>query len=238
MPFDCHGHPILLPAELECGFTAAKSIVHFHEVIAKLEPALKQICPHARHLPYRDDFIISDFVTFISRKSPKGKAYWELYDDGPRKYPFAHWLLISFMAHLQRPETKAKLKRRAQAIDTQLRKTRAAGRKRFNEVLNDPKGYKTRAPSLPPSAEPTPTAIIDDAKERARQIIQEAEKRAHKILAEAARSRAQTAATPSAGNPSQPVKETIQLMPLNLNPEGPSEPMIGWIRHDLRRGSQ
>jgi len=128
--------------------------------------------------------------------------------------------------------------RRAQAIDTQLRKTRAAGRKRFNEVLNDPKGYKTRAPSLPPSAEPTPTAIIDDAKERARQIIQEAEKRAHKILAEAARSRAQTAATPSAGNPSQPVKETIQLMPLNLNPEGPSEPMIGWIRHDLRRGSQ
>ena len=87
MPFDCHGHPITLPAELDCCFTAPPSFIHFHEVIEQLDPALKQICTHAR-LPYRDDVIIRNFVNFISRKSPKSdKRYWELYDDGPRKYP-------------------------------------------------------------------------------------------------------------------------------------------------------
>jgi hypothetical protein len=152
MPFDCHGHPITLPAELDCCFTAPPSFIHFHEVIEQLEPALKQICIHVR-LPYRDDFIIRNFVNFISRKSPKsGKRYWELYDDGPRKYPFAHWVLICFIAHCRRPETKAKLKRQAQAIDTKLKADRAAARKR----AHDPHEWNWNPP--PPSA-PGPSRL-------------------------------------------------------------------------------
>lgn len=205
MPFDCHGHPITLPAELDCCFTAPPSFVHFHEVIEHLNPALKQICTHVR-LPYRDDFIIRDFVNFISRKSPKsGKCYWELYDDGPRKYPFAHWVLICFMAHCRRPQTKAKLKRQAQAIDTKLKTDRAAARKRAREY--DPHEWNWKPPPLSapdPSAPSSPQVIIEEAKARAKKIIEEAQ-------AEAVRIRAKAPATHPAGNASQFIQETIFL---------------------------
>jgi len=71
------------PGRTDGCFTQPKSIYDFHEVIGKLEPALKQICTHASRLPYAAHFIIQDFVTFFSRKSPKGEAYWECYEDGP-----------------------------------------------------------------------------------------------------------------------------------------------------------
>jgi hypothetical protein len=212
MPFDCHGHPITLPAELDCCFTAPPSFIHFHEVIEKLEPALKQICIHVR-LPYRDDFIIRNFVNFISRKSPKsGKRYWELYDDGPRKHPFAHWVLICFMAHCRRPETKAKLKRQAQAIDTKLKADRAAARKRAREFINDPHewNWKPPPPSAPgPSAPSSPRVIIEEAKARAKKIIEEAQ-------AEAVRIRANAQPTHSASDSGQFANEPIFL---HLYPE-------------------
>jgi len=210
MPFDCHGHPITLPAELDCCFTAPPSFIHFHEVIEKLEPALKQICIHVR-LPYRDDFIIRNFVNFISRKSPKsGKRYWELYDDGPRKHPFAHWVLICFMAHCRRPETKAKLKRQAQAIDTKLKADRAAARKRAREYDPHEWNWNPPPPSAPgPSAPSSPRVIIEEAKARAKKIIEEAQ-------AEAVRIRANAQPTHSASDSGQFANEPIFL---HLYPE-------------------
>jgi hypothetical protein len=43
MTFDCHGHPIILPAELDGVFTQPPTFVHFHEAMELLEPAFKEI---------------------------------------------------------------------------------------------------------------------------------------------------------------------------------------------------
>ncbi len=128
MTFDCHGQPIILPADLDGVFTQPPTFIHLHEVMEQLDPALKEIVTIVRQEgptkylgTYNADFIIRDYIIFISRKAHSGKSYWECYVDGPRKYPFAHWVLICFMAYLKRPETKKKLQQRRQAIDTQLK---------------------------------------------------------------------------------------------------------------------
>ena len=92
---------------------------------------------------YNADFIIRDYITFISRKAPSGKCYWEGYEDGPRKYSFIHCQCSGFMAYLARPETKAQLKRRAQEIDARSKARLAAGRKKDAQVRADPHGYRT-----------------------------------------------------------------------------------------------
>jgi hypothetical protein len=115
------------------------------------------------------------------------------------------------MAYLARPETKAKLKRLQQAIDAQLRATRAAGRKRHREFLDDPHERKWKPP--PPSAlgEQTPRAIIEEAQGRARKIIEEAQAEARRIKANAHR---------PAPDPGQFANPTIFL---NLNDEDDTE---------------
>jgi hypothetical protein len=150
MPFDCHGHPIILPAELDGVFTQPPTFIHFHEVIEQLEPAFKEIVTilrqegPTRYLGnYNEAWIIRDYITFISRKAPSGKCYWEGYNDGPRKYSFVHRQCSGFMAYLARPETKKKLKQRAQEIDARSMARLAAGRKKHAAVAADPKGYRT-----------------------------------------------------------------------------------------------
>jgi hypothetical protein len=82
MSFDCHGQPILLPAALDGVFTQPPSFIHFHEVMEQLEPALKEIFTLVSHSSYgrylrryAADFVIQDYVIFISRRTPAGKSY-------------------------------------------------------------------------------------------------------------------------------------------------------------------
>jgi hypothetical protein len=63
----------------------------------QLEPALKEIFTLVSHTQYgrylrryAADFVIQDYINFISRRNPAGKSYWEGYNDGPRKHSFAH----------------------------------------------------------------------------------------------------------------------------------------------------
>jgi hypothetical protein len=51
-----------------------------------------EFTPHdGRYLRrYAADFVIHDYINFISRRNPAGKSYWEGYNDGPRKHSFAH----------------------------------------------------------------------------------------------------------------------------------------------------
>ena len=93
---------------------------------------------------YNADFIIRDYITFISRKAPSGKCYWEGYEDGPRKYSFIHCQCSGFMAYLARPETKAQLKRRAQEIDARSKARLAARRKNYEKFIADPKATEPR----------------------------------------------------------------------------------------------
>ena len=197
MPFDCHGHPIILPAELDGVFTQPPTFIHFHEAMELLEPAFKEIVTilrqegPTRYLGnYNDDFIIRDYITFISRKAPSGKCYWQGYEDGPRKYSFAHCQCSGFMAYLARPETKAKLKQRVQALEAQLKADHAAGRKRARAVMDDPKGYRTTARQ---DATSTAEFIIEDAERRARKTLEEAHRRGIEIIRQARR-----------GNPGRP----------------------------------
>jgi hypothetical protein len=166
MSFDCHGQPIALPADLGTVFIQPKSIHDFHFVLQRVDPALKEIFTLVSHSQYGHylrryaaDFVIQDFIIFISRKAPSGKAYWECYVDGPRKYPFAHWVCCCFMAYLKRPETKAQLQRRRQAIDTR----EAAGRKPAQAFINDPKGYWTPPTTAPTSSGPEQTPRATEA---------------------------------------------------------------------------
>jgi hypothetical protein len=85
--------PIILPAELDGVFTQPPTFIHFHEVMEQLEPAFKEIVTilrqegPTRYLGnYNADFIIRDYITFISRKAPSGKSFWAGYDDGPRPW--------------------------------------------------------------------------------------------------------------------------------------------------------
>ena len=197
MPFDCHGHPIILPAELDGVFTQPPTVIHFHETMELLEPAFKEMVTilrqegPTRYLSnYNADFIIRDYITFISRKAPSGKCYWEGYEDGPRKYSFAHCQCSGFMAYLARPETKAQLKRRAQEIDARSKAKLAAGRKRARAVMDDPKGYRTTARQ---DATSTAEFIIADAERRARKTLEEAHRRGIEIIRQARR-----------GNPGRP----------------------------------
>ena len=197
MPFDCHGHPIILPAELDGVFTQPPTLIHFHEVMEQVEPALKEFVTilrqegPTRYLGnYNADFIIRDYISFISRKAPSGKSYWEGYGDGPRKYSFAHCQCSGFMAYLARPETKAQLKRRAQEIDARSKARLAAGRKKDAQVRADPHGYRTTPTQ---AAESTAEFIIEDAERRARKTLEEAHRRGIEIIRQARR-----------GNPGRP----------------------------------
>jgi len=197
MPFDCHGHPIILAAELDGVFTQPPTFIHFHETMELLEPAFKEIVTilrqegPTRYLGnYNADFIIRDYIIFISRRAPSGKCYWEGYEDGPRKYSFAHCQCSGFMAYLARPETKAQLKRRAQALEAQLKADHAAGRKRARAIMDDPKGYRTTARQ---DATSTAEFIIADAERRARKTLEEAHRRGIEIIRQARR-----------GNPGRP----------------------------------
>jgi|HubBroStandDraft_6_1064221.scaffolds.fasta_scaffold386739_2 hypothetical protein len=163
MSFDCHGQPIALPADLDGVFAQPPSFIHFHEVMERLGPALKEIFTLVSHSPdglylrrYAADFVIQDYVTFISRKAPSGKRYWENYNAGPRKFSFAHVMCTGFMAYLARPATQAKLQRLQQAQDARL----AA------------------------ATQPTPTeaAMTNAAKETCRRMIEETQNRADIIL--------------------------------------------------------
>jgi hypothetical protein len=127
MPFDCHGQPIALPANLDGVFTQPPSFIHLHEVMEQLEPALKEIFTLVSHTSYgrylrryAADFVIHDYINFISRRNPAGKSYWEGYNDGPRKHSFAHCQCSGFMAYLAQPATQAKLQRLQQAQDARL----------------------------------------------------------------------------------------------------------------------
>jgi hypothetical protein len=127
MSFDCHGQPIALPAALDSVFTQPPSFIHFREVMEQLGPALKEIFTLVSHSPYGHylrryaaDFVIQDYINFISRRAPSGKCYWEGYNDGPRKFSFVHCQCSGFMAYLARPETEAKLQRLQQAQDARL----------------------------------------------------------------------------------------------------------------------
>jgi hypothetical protein len=67
MTFDCHGHPIILPAELDGVFTQPPTFVHFHEAMELLEPAFKEIVtilrqegPTRHSGNYNAHFIIRD----------------------------------------------------------------------------------------------------------------------------------------------------------------------------------
>jgi hypothetical protein len=97
MSFDCHGQPIALPANLDGVFAQPPSFIHLHGVMEQLEPALKEIFTLVSHTSYgrylrryAADFVIQDYINFISRRNPAGKSYWEGYNDGPRKHSFAH----------------------------------------------------------------------------------------------------------------------------------------------------
>jgi hypothetical protein len=203
MTFDCHGQPIILPAALDGVFTQPPSFIHFHEVMEQLHPALKEIftlVSHSRYghylRRYAADFVIQDYVIFISRKAPSGKCYWEGYNDGPRKFSFVHCQCSGFMADLAWPETKAKLQQHRQAIDT----------REAQAFINGPKGYRIPPTAAPASAVPeqTPRAIIEEAKARAKKIIEEAQ-------AEAVHIKANAQSTHPAQNPGQPDDEIIVL---------------------------
>lgn len=191
MSFDCHGQPITLPADLDGVFTQPESIYDFHFVLQQLDPALKEIFTLVSHSQYgrylrgyAAHFVLQDFVTFISRKAPSGKCYWEGYNDGPRKFSFIYWICCAFMAYLRRPETKAQLLRRRQAIDARDAALLRAGRKKYAEVQRDPHGYFT--PPTPP-ATPREAAMTQAAKETCRKMIEETQQRADIILEEAQR---------------------------------------------------
>jgi hypothetical protein len=197
MSFDCHGHPIILPAELDGVFSQPPTFIHFHEVMEQLDPAFKEIVTilrqegPTRYLSnYNADFIIRDYITFISRKAPSGKNYWEGYDDGPRKHSFVHCQCSGFMAYLARPETKAQLQRRAQEIDARSKAKLAAGRKNYAQVMADPKGYRTTPTQ---AANSTAEIIIEQAERRAQKIVEEAHRLGKEIIRQARR-----------GNPGRP----------------------------------
>jgi hypothetical protein len=230
MTFDCHGQPILLPAELDGCFTQPESIFDFHEVLERLDPALKEIftlvshSPHGHYLRrYAADFVIQDYINFISRIAPSRKCFWEGYNDGPRKHSFVHCQCSGFMAYLARPETKAKLQQRRQAIDTR----EAAGRKRAQAFNNDPHEWngKPPPPSAPASsaAEQTPRATIEEAKARAKKIIEEAQ-------AEAVRIKAKAQSTQPARNSRQPDNEIIFLREDDEDDTDEACPTIQFIR--------
>ena len=93
----------------------------------QLEPALKEIFTLVSHTSYgrylrryAADFVIQEYINFISRRNPAGKSYWEGYNDGPRKHSFVHVMCSGFMAYLARPATQAKLQRLQQAQDARL----------------------------------------------------------------------------------------------------------------------
>ena len=88
------------------------------------------------------------------------------------------------MAYLARPETKAKLKQRVQALEAQLKADHAAGRKRARAVMDDPKGYRTTARQ---DATSTAEFIIEDAERRARKTLEEAHRRGIEIIRQARR---------------------------------------------------
>ena len=117
-----------------------------------------EFTPHdGRYLRrYAADFVIQEYINFISRRNPAGKSYWEGYNDGPRKHSFVHVMCSGFMAYLARPATQAKLQRLQQAQDARL----AA------------------------ATQPTPTeaAMTNAAKETCRRMIEETQKRADIML--------------------------------------------------------
>jgi hypothetical protein len=128
-----HLQAIYEPAELDGVFTQPKSIYEFHEVIAILDPALAQICTHASRLPY----------------TPRTSSFRTLSPSSPANHPMAkptgnatrtgHGNTPSHT----RPETKAKLKRRAQEIAARSKARLAAGRKKHADFMADPQGYRT-----------------------------------------------------------------------------------------------
>jgi vacuolar-type H+-ATPase subunit H len=128
--------------------------------VAAASRALVSHSQYGRYLRrYAADFVIQDYINFISRRNPAGKSYWEGYNDGPRKYSFVHVMCSGFMAYLARPATQAKLQRLQQAQDARL----AA------------------------ATQPTPTeaAMTNAAKETCRRMIEEAQKRADIMLEKA-----------------------------------------------------
>ena len=213
MPFDCHGHPITLPAELDGVFTQPPTFIHVHEAMELLEPAFKEMVTilrqegPTRYLGnYNADFIIRDYITFISRKAPSGKCYWEGYEDGPRKYSFVHCQCSGFMAYLTRPETKAKLKRRAQESDARSKAKLAAGRKKDAQVTADPHGYRTTPTQ---AAESTAEFMIEDAERRARKTLEEAHRRGIEIIRQAQR-----------GHPGRPTNPDPDEAPIRFREDG------------------
>jgi hypothetical protein len=191
MSFDCHGHPIILPTELDGVFTQPPTFIHFHEVMEQLEPALKQIFTLVSHTSYgrylrryAADFVIQDYLNFISRRNPAGKSYWEGYNDGPKKHSFAHCQCSGFMAYLARPETEAKLQRLQQAQDARL------------------------AAATQPTR--TEAAMTNAAKETCRRMIEETQKRADIMLETAQRQALEIIARAHQGTPTG--DETIRFM--------------------------
>jgi cell division septum initiation protein DivIVA len=108
------------------------------------------------------------------------------------------------MAYLARLETKAKLKRRAQEIDTRSKARLAAGRKKHAQFMADPQGYRTT-----PTQAATSTAelIIEDAERRARKILDEAQRHGVEIIRQARRS---NPGRPTAAHP-DPDEEPIRF---------------------------
>ena len=200
MTFDCHGQPIILPAALDGVFTQPPSFIHLHEVVEQLRPALKEIFTLVSHTSYgrylkryAADFVIQDYVIFISRRTPAGKSYWENYDDGPRKHSFVHVMCSGFMAYLARPATQAKLQRLQQAQDARL------------------------AAATQPA--PTEAAMTNAAKETCRRMVAEAQKRADIILEMAQQQAREIIAQAHEGNPTGQ-DEPIHLIASNDEDEG------------------
>ncbi|MFZ3326954.1 MAG: hypothetical protein WA231_14140, partial [Methylocella sp.] len=88
------------------------------------------------------------------------------------------------MAYRTRPETKAKLKRRAQESDARSKAKLAAGRKKDAQVTADPHGHRTTPTQ---AAESTAEFMIEDAERRARKTLEEAHRRGIEIIRQARR---------------------------------------------------